>query len=230
MINTTCKDCIFKIEENGEQTGCQFGRLEKFIQLGQAVKKDNYYEISRFCNTCRNKDAIKESTKEDVRKEMSTRVAVIVDCRKLENPDYILNSIYKQYLSPAFVFCIFEKCKNASEIFKKLNELFRNKNIGFNLKNYLEHKDLENIIKELVAKNGQYASFFMIVKSKMDYKSIENIDKIINDEMKQVIYFKSNSFDCILNRALMSFGYENIESKLLEIDPQYKEKGFLCEM
>lgn len=67
-IKTICRDCIFAECKNVDglyiQTGCKLKRLEKFIEQGKAnlIKNETefntdlkqYYEISRYCNTCRN--------------------------------------------------------------------------------------------------------------------------------------------------------------------------------
>lgn len=67
-IKTICRDCVFAECKNVDnlyiQTGCKLKRLEKFIEQGKAnlIKNETefntdlkqYYEISRYCNTCRN--------------------------------------------------------------------------------------------------------------------------------------------------------------------------------
>jgi hypothetical protein len=84
QIKTSCKDCIFgmweELEHKQEQIGCKFARLDKFQANGgiNLIKLDKdsseiceekdvvleYYEISRFCNYCRNQDW-KEQQKKD---------------------------------------------------------------------------------------------------------------------------------------------------------------------
>lgn len=51
MIKTSCKDCVFAIYNDGRQTDCYAGRLEKFPE--KSLQDDTYFIIDRFCNLCR---------------------------------------------------------------------------------------------------------------------------------------------------------------------------------
>lgn len=66
---TSCSDCVWAKYASGTQTGCEFGRIEKFKEVGAKVslkleKRDsglqtyahNYYIIDRFCNMKRTKE------------------------------------------------------------------------------------------------------------------------------------------------------------------------------
>lgn len=54
-IKTSCKTCIFAQFDNDVQTGCSFGRLEKFKHQDKAKfdNEQNSFIIQSVCNTCR---------------------------------------------------------------------------------------------------------------------------------------------------------------------------------
>ena len=61
-VVTSCCGCIFAETEGKKQTGCEIGRLDKFISLGTDIqeaeneKKEEFYVIRRLCNAYRNEE------------------------------------------------------------------------------------------------------------------------------------------------------------------------------
>ena len=55
-MQTTCKDCIFAILEDGIQMGCKVGKLDLFLAENKAeIQEDGIYLINSFCKTARSK-------------------------------------------------------------------------------------------------------------------------------------------------------------------------------
>jgi len=65
---TSCENCIWKISANGVQTGCKFGRVDKFEErnvemhleesdpIGLTQQTEKFYVIKRHCNLCRDSE------------------------------------------------------------------------------------------------------------------------------------------------------------------------------
>ena len=63
MPKTLCRDCIFAVFNDDEQTSCEIGRLDKYHEFGcTELFEDNesnkkFFVIQdRYCMACRNQD------------------------------------------------------------------------------------------------------------------------------------------------------------------------------
>jgi len=123
-LKTSCLNCIFaeinSVDNLTIQTGCSLKRLEKFVKQGKAnlvkneseINKDlkQYYEIGRYCNTCRNSDWLnwvnqkKIHPEDKILEEIYPSLSIVfilesekdfdnlyLTCKNLKNQDYISN-------------------------------------------------------------------------------------------------------------------------------------------
>lgn len=215
MINTKCAFCLFRTNDgDGFQNGCSLGRLNKFIDRGEAVKEEDYYSINRFCNTCRSEGY----TKESVLKEVQISCTFIVYGWN----DYwqTLKSILKQTIMPTNTFVVFDDMRLFNiDKYKEYQELFNNKNSPLIFKRYFEDKPFRYIINDIV--NKVETQFYIPVKRQIKPDFIENYNKIINYDLKQLnAHFKSTLFEsfisCNLHKRFNGNNDRLLVSKLKE--------------
>lgn len=81
-METICKECIFAQISDGEQTGCSFNRLEKYINQGRASKKSEwFYTIQGLCEACTKKNIgqiLPDNFKEIVYNNIKPKVDAII--------------------------------------------------------------------------------------------------------------------------------------------------------
>src|SRR5687768_15171112 len=51
-MKTSCRECVFAIHKDDEQSGCVVDRLPHYISIGKAEKVDGVYTIDGLCNAC----------------------------------------------------------------------------------------------------------------------------------------------------------------------------------
>jgi hypothetical protein len=125
QFTTGCKPCIFAEVYDGEQIGCDFNRLEKYIQQGKAEydQTTRHFTIQTICNTCRGEEWANKHVGRNL-------IAAVEDEIKIPL-DFILMSIDE---SPKDVLKnlpdIIKKCVNQERIKpKKILLVLRNTNI-----------------------------------------------------------------------------------------------------
>ena len=104
-IKTSCRDCIFAMWEDGNQIDCELDRLHKFDLRGEVKDIDNYCEIQRFCNTCRDSEWLKQKPdiKETIMKDVEVQYAIVVRVRgniDYENLQYTIGLLQSQTIKP----------------------------------------------------------------------------------------------------------------------------------
>jgi hypothetical protein len=81
MTSINCRDCIFVIEEDGDQVGCSVNRIDKISQK-EVVQENGHssFVISRLCNLYRGKDwNAGEADTEKAIKESAVRFGIILN-------------------------------------------------------------------------------------------------------------------------------------------------------
>lgn len=216
MIQTICRDCVFKIGD--PQTGCELGRLNKFIDQGKANLTDNYYTIERFCNTCRNSP----TTIEEVNKQTEIKFCVIIDCNNtnIEDLNKTLNSIKKQTLVPAIIYCVFQNSKTIQGVFKPNYDDFNLLNSSFNMKTYYESATTEEIINELIERTENKCTYLSFIQSFQVFPTdmFGNINKALNEDMKVAHIFKSSEsgLKVFSYSSLVAYGYDIMNEEKIE--------------
>lgn len=107
-INTSCRDCVFSIRENGTQVGCEFNKVELYKNKGVEVieafdgEDNEFYVIKAWCSTYREelwKVAHKgKDLYEQIDSETYPKVTYVIVMDDLIEYDFqkTLNSIQKQ--------------------------------------------------------------------------------------------------------------------------------------
>lgn len=221
MIKTICDHCYFAETKDGEQIGCSLGRIEKYVQLGKAQKKDNgFYEIDKLCPCCRTHDAVKkyEDPKKEILKQCEPKITVIINCVNFDETyyDYIEELIEER---PHEIIMYFHKSK-ISQVNKDMAKLVNGTGVKYRLVNFInEEPSHVNVIKYI---NGNYV--FVGVPS----GNISSLKEEVTNNLKEyLLYGSPESF--VVSSLLykhISQNFETIKSYILE-----KENGenFLCE-
>lgn len=203
-FKTICRDCVFAKYNNEytEQVGCEFNRLEKFPN--KKIVKDestgiSYYEITSFCNYCRNHDwsmrlQLTADLKEEVVKENRLRMDFII-LENSQNPNWKDNvvksfsSIAKQTVKPFGIYIVFLlKEEDISDLRIKLNELTKEVDLPpYHIVNVLNsvQNDLQLIDSMINKCKGQY---YTVCKSgeELPTNFTETLDSYFNNDLKKV--------------------------------------------
>ena len=151
-IKTICRDCVFA--EIGEvdgltiQTGCEFKRVEKFLEQGKAslIKNETeinkplkqYYEINRYCNNCRNTDWLqrvllkKKHPIDVVLEETYPTLAIVFILRSeedLTNLHYTCQEIQNQTFDPDEFIVLNNSGKNSIKVSDIIDSYLKDKNL-----------------------------------------------------------------------------------------------------
>lgn len=112
-VETPCKDCCFAVYAGTEQTGCQFGRIEKFRERGVGVKEcydddKEFFVVETLCNLHRHRDGPwyvrnpswdrKRVAREEVRQEVD--VVMVMTGHTVEQVKTTVDSLLRQTLLP----------------------------------------------------------------------------------------------------------------------------------
>lgn len=114
VISTSCGDCVFAQYSGRVQTGCDLGRIEKFVQQNTNIlvhedeeeNRKHFVILERICNACRNQDWGKKQKTKDlkdaVKQEIQIGVAayVISDNSGFESVRKTVDSLLSQSLKP----------------------------------------------------------------------------------------------------------------------------------
>jgi len=131
---TTCGECVFAQKNKSKQTGCS---LERSSKLGvDEVNKDGSFVLSRFCNTYRPEEWLKDLSleesqdiKQTVLSEVRPKVGffVLLDTSRengVEELKTTLEDIKAQSAPPSYVVTIVNKPEYSHEVFGILEDMF----------------------------------------------------------------------------------------------------------
>lgn len=244
-LQTSCKGCAFAIYDGDTQTGCKFGRTEKFLERGELFEaydeEKEFFVVQRLCNLARPTDNNSEDSdlieaRDSIKP--SVFISVMLDGGTKEDFDNLLSTI-KSADYPADKLYIalsqpFESTKEQRKLGTKL--LFDIKNLGirsqviFNIASKMREYD----VFKKCEKKFSYYSFFSI-KSQLSSEMLPYIDKVLNEDMDKVVFFRLNDVAFISSYAfLMNYidhigEYVEFEKKLEGESERlglYKEKSF----
>lgn len=196
-IKTICRDCIFAefTEDAITQTGCKLGKLDIYRDKdkAKAIEDENgleYYEISTFCNTCRDKtwDDKFSDPIERVIKEVEIKIdGIIVEDTK--NKDWekdvftSVNSLLAQTIRPCRIVIV---CYRKTQSFTKLKDFLDKAEIKYDIVNVLEYAgNINELINHGVKKCRN--QFYTIVESGSELPSdfFEKLNTIVNVDLDQ---------------------------------------------
>lgn len=211
-MDTVCSDCVFAEWEGIKQSGCAFGRIEKFKKQGVIVTLEDNHEklyariVGRVCNTCRHPSTVAKiparKWKEAVRKEVIPRIAMAVyvdDDSQYVEACRSLRSIHSQTVNPYEIILIYNvKGREVPPDYAIWFSAFANnipwrvqiiKGVLTPLRNELEPADYGQSVDLTVQSNEMKAVYFSVCKAGYEYplNYIEVIDRAINEQLLRFV-------------------------------------------
>lgn len=219
---SSCEKCIFASYDNDIQVGCKAGRLEKFKVNSEICKRDEktWFLLKRFCNLYREENI----SLEEARQQIALKFAIVIyDYEDLENETAIKSAKNIQYDKSKFKIIFSSKHNSkAGCYFDAINTL---QQAGINSELVINLCDID---RDYTAFNkGVGASHFIKMNSSIAIPEnlLSEIDKIINDDLEQIIMFEKNSITCLpfwlVNKEYTNYNdydlmTESIKSKLIK--------------
>lgn len=204
MIKTTCEKCIFKLEKDCDQYGCYVGKLDKFLENGDATKEKNYYTISRMCNSCR--DTPKSSDLEEdaklVNEENKTNFYLFINCCDNDIiPQKTIESLKSLEYTNLTVHFIFNSGKFVT-LFSEINDLIDG-DFKFRVSKIVKDEDVHYTITSTINQlDKNYFIGFVDCNNEIDNTIFEEINNKINKELNQLICYLDENMILIYNNML----------------------------
>ena len=253
-VVTACCGCVFAETEGKKQTGCEIGRLDKFISLGTDIeeaeneKKEEFYVIRRLCNAYRNEEwgeYWKDKNKR-LKKELAIRtnfVIILNEEHSIDNLEHTCTQIALQEDCEASrVVTINNSTKlDNFDIIHKLHEIYggysdqtaylSKEQDGTTFTHaYMVDKGSEfNLCLKVAFQhmvNGYYTVFHAGKDVPRDF--VKRINKMVNEEMMQVLMVepKDGSSDgVVMSVALHKYMQTLYEKETLNIYEVAKDMG-----
>lgn len=209
-----CSKCVFNIEDEGVQTGCSAGRLQKLIDKGRANMPtgETAYELTQFCNMYREEECDADKQRYNVMPLFGIVVSITPEdtleeltefCRHLDSLEYPKEKLKIVLSVPSGL----KYAEGIWHLFNLLKSNFIAAELVFHLHNEGNVKDNETFKKLLEA------TYFVKVgvKDRFNLDVFQVIDDLLNEELKQLCFVENNSI-CIVLRSVIQQIYYNYES------------------
>ncbi len=209
-----CNKCVFNIEDEGVQTGCSAGRLQKLIDKGKANMPtgETAYELTQFCNMYREDECDLDKQRYNVMPLFGIVVSIKPEdnldqvnelCENLDSLEYPREKLKIVLSAPSGL----KYAQNLMHTFRMLKENLKAAELVLHLHNDENTRDNETF-KKLVQ-----ATYFvkMGVNDRLDQQVFKSIDKLVNEELKQPCFAENNSVPIVL-KSMMQQIYYNYES------------------
>lgn len=194
-FKTICRDCIFAdfTDDSVTQTGCKLGRLDKFREKNKTklVEDENgleYYEISTFCNTCR--DNTWDDKFSDPIAKVLEEVKIKVDGLVIDDSNHpnweddvlkSVNSLINQTVKPCRIVVV---CYKKINPFGKMRKLMDDAGIKYDIVNVIDYSNNPYTLLNAGVKRCRN-QYYTVVESgdelPLDY--FQKLNSIINDEL-----------------------------------------------
>ena len=200
-----CRDCVFAIYQNKTQICCEFNRIEKFDNVGaEVIEAYDEYATEFFvikdrqCNAYRNQEwgqlVDKDKWKDIVNKQIKHQYDVIILTNEDTTPDDIIKTVVdikNQTIEPHLLI-VSMYADNPDIILTTMNYLkttslqWKLESVGDSSKNLLDEavKSAEGVF---------YCAFWAGCNIEKDF--IAKLDKMVNDELKQIVLIEPDEFD-----------------------------------
>lgn len=193
-FDTKCEPCVFKTMENGEQVGCQLGRLGKYKQRGLAESDGDYYKIKTFCKACRNEEWAEDQDDifESIEQETRVRCDLVIIAEDTINSEIlttIRSSVAGSKIYPNKIFVILNSPSiKIVDLFDSINNELKELNVKFEIIKVLdEDKPILEYVDDAVRKSkAQYYALFNAGNS-VPRDFIETIDNLLNVELSRFV-------------------------------------------
>lgn len=206
IAETHCKGCVFSIETEGKQTGCQLYRAEK---LGIKESQDDSFVLNRYCNTWRPEEWISELSLEEYNnrhqvaiKEVVPRVGffVLLDTSKdtadnlvsMEDLKKTIQDIQNQTIHQArYIVVITDKTEYNQEIQKALVENFDHDKTLHHLVKVNSIPEQKMFLIDECFKHAKNGWIYVTTSGEpIDQELIEKINQRTNIDMKRLSVVK----------------------------------------
>tara|TARA_R110002051_G_scaffold8124_1_gene34613 strand:- start:3400 stop:4215 length:816 start_codon:yes stop_codon:yes gene_type:complete len=206
IAETHCKGCVFSIETEGKQTGCQLYRAEK---LGIKESQDDSFVLNRYCNTWRPEEWISELSLEEYNnrhqiaiKEVIPRVGffVLLDTSKdaadnlvsMEDLKKTIQDIQNQTIHQArYIVVITDKTEYNQEIQKMLVENFDHDKTLHHLIKVSSIPEQKMFLIDECFKHAKNGWIYVTTSGEpIDQELIEKINQRTNIDMKRLSVIK----------------------------------------
>ena len=218
-----CKDCCFAKMDNGKQTECLSDK-HKYTADEQKLNEDGVFSLDRLCLYKRKSDWEKDKTDEErveiARDQLFPNIGVCLDDDSQDPND--LENIINQILNVDYPInriglVIYSNFSKAGARIPKILSNVRSKGVMCSAVFMVEDNPFEN--ETSIFKKLADATFLtrLSSKSKVDInKSFNTINKLTNDELKQLLVFK-NEDALFINKTYVSRSYlEFLDYKKME--------------
>ena len=215
-----CDGCVFNIMDNnppssggpwaGNQIGCKAGRIEKYIERGEATLSlgRKFYELKRFCNMYRDEDGV---TPEKARKQVKQNFGVVIedslDANTWEELLELVDRVLQIDYDPAHIKIIISTNRkrgvnNVCTLVDKMRKTFRHSRAVFHehdVQDLKEYEDFSQITN---------ATYFVNLKTwknpKFQNGFLQDIDERTNDQLIPIVIEKFDGFYVVLKQAVNS--------------------------
>lgn len=204
LVKTICRDCIFKIEEDSQQTGCHLGRLEKFQEKNKAKPENNYFCLDGLCNTSRDTKRFEdfEFEKEFVLNEVSTPFYLFVNCTDQDDiPEAIIEDIKLLDYTKLEVHFIYNS-GNFVNIFKSISKLVDHA-FKFKVSKLNKEESINFCVSNVLSKlEKNYFICFTDHNNRITENVFKNINDRVNTELSPVVCYIDISLVAIYHSVL----------------------------
>lgn len=208
-----CKDCCFAKMDNGKQTQCLSDKF-KYVADQEKLNENEFFTLDRLCLYKRKSDWEKDKTDEEkielARKQLYPNIGVCLDDDSDEPDDLenLLNQLINiDYPKDRIGVVIYSKFNRTGARVPKLLSKLRSNGIVCSSVFVVEDNIPEN--ETSVFKKLSDATFLtkLSSRSKVDFnKSFNEINKLTNDQLKQLLVFK-NEDALFINKTYVSRSY-----------------------
>ena len=198
-IQTTCKDCVFRVRNIAGVDSCVFNRINKFKEIGVKVEvEDGYNVIDRGCNLIRNEDwALAHTNKINLasiaRSEVVKHSTIFIqfDSRNsIEEIESLMSQIRLQKLKPQNVVIYYgdsERKTSSVDILKTLRENFNDINWKLEVSLNEDRGMIRDEWHKFIDKYNDSHYFILLFASDKIHEDLcSSIDRAVNDDLLKV--------------------------------------------
>lgn len=199
-FETKCEPCVFATLENGEQVGCQLGRIGKFKQQGLVEPDgDTYYKINSFCNACRNSywAEKQEDIFESIEEEIAVKCDIMIVAENSTKSEILetINSVKgKVIIYPNKLFIILNSPDiKIVQLFDDINSLLKDTGIKFEIMKVVDKEKpmLEHVDNAVEKSKSQYYGLFK-AGNRVPEDFLQTINDLLNVELSRFVMINAS--------------------------------------
>ena len=223
-----CKECVFAtVDDKSKQTGCRTGRLDKFIEIGEAYMSpdSDYYVLPQFCNMMRPKEwaeKIAEHELDEIEVVEDQIVPIIGVCVRdngeIEELDETVESLLEiEYESPKLKIVLSSdgtgSVARLANLITRLQTKWKNSEVIFHLVDITKVKETE-VFQKIAG-----APYFIYINAgqKVHKDFLNTINESLNEKLERIVVFEKDGV-CAVRGSVMRQCYLDFEdyNKALE--------------